>query len=291
MFILLKKKRLTVIRAVKMIQFAGVAVLLTACNGEVAEEGVSRGEELFSLCANCHGVDGTGSEEQKAPQIAGMDAAFVESQLTAFFIGERGLDAGDISGMRMRPMALTLNHGGVVSRDSEEWQGENNPPNEATLLNMRAVAEYIATLSPVASEPTLGGDSARGELIYSMTAQVEARQAWDAEHALPEPVEGEAAVEEEGEEAVVVEAAPTWTPPSLAPACDTCHGVDGSGVTGLGSALVGLQDWYIAAQIANFKGWRGQTATGVLMTTVAPHLSDQDVADVSAYISTLSVQE
>jgi cytochrome c553 len=215
-----------------------------------------------------------------------MDAAFIESQLTAFFIGQRGLDAGDISGMRMRPMALTLNQGPVSPRDSEDWAGENNEPNEATLVNMRAVAEYIAALTPVTNEPTLGGDSARGELIYSMTAQAEARAAWDAEHALPEQV-----VDSEGDEVEAVEPAPAWTAPTVAAACATCHGADGAGVPGLGSALAGLQDWYIAAQIENFKGWRGQTAAGVLMTTVAPHLSDQDVADVAAYISTLSAGE
>jgi cytochrome c553 len=277
-------------RSLNLISFAGVAVLLTACSGEVADEGVSRGEELFSLCANCHGIDGSGSEEQKAPQIAGMEAAFVESQLTAFFTGQRGLDAGDISGMRMRPMALTLNQGGVSSRDSEEWQGDNSAPNEATLNNMRAVSEYVASLPSVEVEPTLGGDVARGELIYSMVAQADARSAWDAEHAVPESADSG---EEEGsDELEVVAPPPAWTPPTAAAACASCHGEGGEGVLGLGSALAGLQDWYIAAQIENFKGWRGQSATGMLMgMTVAPHLSEQDIVDVAAYISTLSVGE
>ena len=272
------------------ISFAGIALSFVACSGEVAEEGVSRGEELYSLCANCHGIDGSGSEEQKAPQLAGMDAAFVESQLVAFFTGQRGLDPHDVSGMRMRPMALTLNQGGVPSRGSDEPQDDNAAPNDTTRVNMSAVAAYVASLEPVALEPTLGGDAARGELIYSVTAQTAARDAWDAEHAVPELVatEGEVEGEVEGDELEVVEPPPAWTPPTVATVCASCHGEDGAGMTGLGSPLTGLQDWYIAAQIENFKGWRGQSGTGMLMSTVAPHLSEQDTIDVAAYILTLS---
>jgi len=274
----------------KFVSLAGFALILTSCGGEVAEDGISRGEELFSLCANCHGIDGTGSEEQLAPQIAGMDKDFVQAELVSFFIGERGLDAGDVSGMRMRPMALTLNHGGVPPRDSEDWEGENSPPNEATLVNMGAVAEYVASLTPVPVEPTLGGDAERGELIYSLSAQAAARAAWAAEHPVPEPTENEGAATSDGEEVEPVAPPPPWSPPTIAAACATCHGEGGEGVTGMGSSLLGLQDWYIAAQIENFKGWRGQVGMGALMATVAPFLSEEDVADVTAYIATLSLE-
>ena len=63
---------------------------------------------LFDLCSQCHGVDGAGDPRFLAPSIAGLPEWYALTQLSKFRSGARGTHFDDISGMRMRPMALTL---------------------------------------------------------------------------------------------------------------------------------------------------------------------------------------
>jgi len=105
------------------------------------------GRELFQLCAQCHGPAGMGNPETLAPAIAGQREWYVKNQLEKFRSGVRGTHFDDIGGMRMRPMALTLQ-------------------NEA---QVQAIAAYVAGLPPGKPEPTLsGGDPARGQAQFAL---------------------------------------------------------------------------------------------------------------------------
>ncbi len=73
-----------------------------------AEPDLARGAELFQLCAQCHGAEAHGNEMFLAPSIAGLPQWYVVMQLHEFRQGYRGHHFDDISGMRMRPMSLTL---------------------------------------------------------------------------------------------------------------------------------------------------------------------------------------
>jgi cytochrome c553 len=101
----------------------------------------TRGQELFQNCAPCHQTDGSGNPAIGAPNIAGMSAWYVESQLQKFRAGTRGMHFSDVEGMRMRPMALSL-----ITDD-----------------DVTAVAKYVETLTPVKHAPVLTGDVHAGD--------------------------------------------------------------------------------------------------------------------------------
>ena len=104
-------------------------------------DAASRGKELFETCVPCHQQDGSGSSVYGAPNIAGMKAWYIESQLQKFRSGARGTNFNDLEGMRMRAMAVSL--------DTDE--------------NVRAVAAYVASLTPVKHAPELTGDAHAGD--------------------------------------------------------------------------------------------------------------------------------
>lgn len=82
---------------------------------------------------------------------------------------------------------------------------------------------------------------------------------------------------------------------TLYAACGTCHGFKGEGQKLLHApALAGQEDWYLAAQIKNFKdGIRGTAKDDTWGATMIPMMAtlgnDQAIADVVAYIQTLKV--
>jgi cytochrome c oxidase subunit 2 len=126
---------------------AAAACLIARVFASVAD--AERGEQLFQLCSQCHGVDGGGNQIALAPSIAGLDLWYVQRQLEKFRSGIRGAHPGDISGLRMHPMALQL----VKDEDPE------------------AVAAYVASMPVVKPEPTLeGGDAARGSELFKVCA-------------------------------------------------------------------------------------------------------------------------
>lgn len=131
-------------------RYRTVLVLIAAVAGLSAPaqaQDAQRGQELFQLCAACHGAQGEGVEMYLAPAIGGMPLWYLEGQLSKFREGGRGTHFDDIQGMRMRPMALSLR--------SEHGD------------DLKDVAAYVATLPVVKPAPTLsGGDATRGATHY-----------------------------------------------------------------------------------------------------------------------------
>lgn len=114
-----------------------------------AQAADDRGEVLFDLCKQCHGPDGGGMMLSLAPSIAGLDSWYVESQLKMYKSGGRGMHADDLGGLRMYPMSLWLT--------SDE--------------DIKAVADYVASLPRVEVESTIeGGDAAAGATSYALCA-------------------------------------------------------------------------------------------------------------------------
>ena len=114
------------------------------------------GAELYEQCAQCHGVQGEGSQSYLAPSIAGMDAWYVQSQLENFMAGSRGLHPDDVGGLRMYPIARSLksDHGGT---DAEK---------------IEALSVYVESLPAVDPDPEVeGGDPARGAVLYATCQQ------------------------------------------------------------------------------------------------------------------------
>jgi len=108
-------------------------------------DAATRGKEVFENCVPCHGADGSGNATVGAPNIAGMKAWYVEEQLDKFRAGVRGMHFSDVEGMRMRPIALSL-----TSED-----------------DVKDVAHYVETLTPVPHAPSLPGDPKAGAALFA----------------------------------------------------------------------------------------------------------------------------
>jgi cytochrome c553 len=122
---------------------------LIGCEPGTPATSKERGEVLYGACVSCHMESGAGLATIGAPAIAGMSTWYVEAQLRKFKAGIRGYHHDDTEGMRMRPMARTLAH-------------------EADIV---AVANYVASMKPIARHPTLeGGDAATGKMYYATCA-------------------------------------------------------------------------------------------------------------------------
>lgn len=112
------------------------AALFVGCSG-APKTGLARGEELYDTCVPCHGRDGSGNHDLRAPSIAGLPEWYVQAQLTKFFKGIRGAHPDDSEGARMRPMARTLK-------------------NDQDIANM---AKYVASLKIRKPAALLAGGS------------------------------------------------------------------------------------------------------------------------------------
>ena len=126
--------------------YALAALALALPAGIASAQDTERGEELFELCAQCHGDDGAGDPVALAPSIGGMPEWFVKAQLLKFQAGGRGKHFDDVGGMRMRPMSL--------------WLREE--------ADVASVAAYVASLPRAHAARTLeGGDPTNGQQRYA----------------------------------------------------------------------------------------------------------------------------
>ena len=127
-----------------------VAVLAMACDrGPIPKGGTASGAELYQLCGQCHGVDGSGNQSVNAPAIAGMSEWYVKAQLEKFKSGARGTHVDDFTGMQMRPMAVSLK----------------------TDTDIATISAYVAAMRPIKPVATIsGGNVEKGKKLYEPCA-------------------------------------------------------------------------------------------------------------------------
>jgi len=119
-------------------------LIAAACDPTPPPVGMARGAELFETCQPCHGSAGQGNPDISAPAIAGLPQWYIEAQLTSFQNGWRGRHPEDLAGLRMRPMAVTLNRDGDIP----------------------SVAQYVASLEAPFPASTLRGNAGAGAPQY-----------------------------------------------------------------------------------------------------------------------------
>lgn len=66
------------------------------------------GENLYRVCAACHGQAGEGNQQMSGPRLAGMNDWYLVSQLKKYKANQRGYHPADTGGVSMKPMANTL---------------------------------------------------------------------------------------------------------------------------------------------------------------------------------------
>ena len=137
------------------IRYVFAALVAVSCVASAAAADEPNGESLFTNCLHCHGERGEGNRLALAPAIAGLEAWYVEVQLGLFRNGGRGDHPQDIPGLRMRPMSRSL----------------------MTDAEVKAVAQYVASLPPQNPAPTLeGGDPQKGQQLYTLCQQCHGAQ-------------------------------------------------------------------------------------------------------------------
>lgn len=119
----------------------GVVLLLASCTQmpQALNQSARSGKEIYQDCLLCH----SDQELQRGPVLAGQDSAYLLRQLQKFKQGLRGRNPAHRQEMLMGSASDAL--------DEEE---------------LAPVAGYIASLPPVAYEPSIRGDTQEGEKIY-----------------------------------------------------------------------------------------------------------------------------
>jgi cytochrome c oxidase subunit 2 len=102
------------------------------------------GQQLYAVCAACHGAQGEGNAAMHAPKLAGQGDWYLKRQLANYRQGARGTHEKDAFGKMMAPMVATL-------------------ADEAAVDN---VVAYIRTLPDQRVPTTVLGDAARGAGRY-----------------------------------------------------------------------------------------------------------------------------
>ncbi len=118
---------------------------LSGCKPDQAKKTLA-GRELYDSCKSCHGAAGHGQENIAAPAIAGLPAWYVEAQIMKFRTGVRGAHPDDLEGLRMRPM-------------SQQMMDVNE---------VKEVAKYVASMTPMKQTNTTGGDATAGAATYAV---------------------------------------------------------------------------------------------------------------------------
>ncbi|HSG89083.1 MAG TPA: c-type cytochrome [Pseudomonadales bacterium] len=133
-----------------MLQLAAAALLTVATlsPASAAEPIADPGESAYGDCILCHGTEGRGSEPVSAPRIGGMEAWYIERQLTGFRKGWRGVHEDDYQGGEMRVMALALEDDAAV----------------------KEVAKLFARYPVAAQVETVDGDADHGSALYGVCA-------------------------------------------------------------------------------------------------------------------------
>jgi cytochrome c oxidase subunit 2 len=112
----------------------------------LADGDVRAGQEIYAVCAGCHGFAGEGNAAVHAPKLAGLAAWDIARQLDHFRRGIRGTAEADRFGKLMATMALAL----ADARATED------------------VVAHITQLPPVKSRRTLSGNAERGREQYAL---------------------------------------------------------------------------------------------------------------------------
>jgi cytochrome c oxidase subunit 2 len=106
------------------------------------------GQALYATCAACHGSQGEGNQELKAPKLSGQDSWYLARQLKNYKERIRGSHEDDINGQQMAAMAATL-------------------VDEMAIKN---VVAYIKTLPDEPAPATIVGNKETGKKLYTTCA-------------------------------------------------------------------------------------------------------------------------
>jgi cytochrome c553 len=117
-----------------------VVLLIQSSLTTAAEPNIEAGEKHYQVCSACHGVEGEGNQELKAPRLTHLQPEYIMAQLKNFRAGIRGGEGTSEAARSMAPMAMSL-------------------PDDQAVAD---VAAYIPTLPGGRPPAAVNGDKAMG---------------------------------------------------------------------------------------------------------------------------------
>jgi cytochrome c553 len=75
--------------------------------------------------------------------------------------------------------------------------------------------------------------------------------------------------------------------PALVPLCASCHGAQGISASPTIPNLAGQKQGYLESALSAYKAGQRQGQSAAMMNGIATHLSDADIAALSAYFASL----
>ena len=311
-------------------QVKKLSAYISGLDGDFSEAtlngNVEAGAAAYNICASCHGANGEGNQALNAPKLQGLPDWYIARQLQAFKRGIRGQNPRDQYGQQMRPMAAGLSAEAVI--DVASYIAMLRAGIEPLKVAAAPAASSSSSAGSAAGKAAYGTclacHGANGEGNQALNApRIAGQKVWYLERQLHNFWKGvrgahandtfgktmapmaaglasdQAVSDVAGYVATLSGAKSAATLGGDAAAgkaaygtCMACHGANGEGNQALNAPkLGGLQDWYVARQLKNFKtGVRGAHAEDTFGKTMAPMamtLDDAAVNNVAAFIATL----
>jgi len=226
-------------------------------------------------CASCHLASGTGHPESAT--LAGLSSSYIQSQMKAFADDTRL----DYSG-HMNRMAKELTEQEII--DVSDWFASLTTNK---IVNVKEVSEVAQTLiddtrmrlvvNQSISQSTT--EDIAGRIIEipqdrNQTQKRHPNSQFNSYVPLGSLARGKTIVETGGGKS---------TP------CFACHGTNLKG-SSIAPSIAGNFGIYTVRQLHGFKGGSRTGAQSALMTPVVAQLTDADIVDIAAYLSSLSPQ-
>lgn len=123
------------------------------------------GEELFVVCAFCHGADGQGNIRRDGPALAGLDPWYLELQMHNFQDGIRGYLAADVPGQVMYFSRGMLRNDDTI--ESLAAYISALEPGKPLARNAVGERPYLWNSPYAGLDPSISGDAEAGEKTYT----------------------------------------------------------------------------------------------------------------------------
>jgi len=221
-------------------------------------------------CASCHLSSGSGHPESAS--LAGLDSQYLQNQMYAFANGSRL----DYSG-HMNRMSKALSK--VEIKEVSDWFS-NLPPRKVTKVveTSTVLKTYIddTRMRLFSQPPTMEAIGTRIIEIPDHLLEVKKRN----------PEGTFISYVPQGSVARGKKLVSTGNGKTIP--CSGCHGTDLSGST-IAPSIVGNFASYTVRQLHGFKGKTRKGGQAVMMQSVVNGLTDKDIVDISAYLTSLSV--
>jgi len=219
-------------------------------------------------CASCHLASGSGHPESAS--LAGLDSQYLQTQMNAFADDSRL----DYSG-HMNRMAKELTKAEI--KEISDWFSALTPRKVTQVIETTQVPKtYVdETRMRLVTQPNIM-ESIGNRIIEVPDNLSEVKKRHPDSRFISYVPKGSI---KRGES--IVNTGNGKTVP-----CASCHGTDLAGST-IAPSLVGNFASYTVRQLHGFKGGSRKGGKSVMMLGVVNALTDQDIVDISAYLSAL----